>query len=84
MVSAPESLANIAAARLMGPVTWKISENKSKPGYRPSVAGRKRYARMGPVGVWISTDSLSLIIIPFSDVVDGTSSTKLANGKRCL
>jgi hypothetical protein len=26
---------------------------------------------MGPVDVWTSTDSVSLIIIPFSDVVDG-------------
>ena len=26
------------------------------------------YVRMGPVEVWISTDSVSLIIIPFSDV----------------
>lgn len=32
---------------------------------------RKRYVRMDPVDVWISTDSVSLIIIPFSDVVDG-------------
>jgi len=56
--------------RSMRPVTWKISENSSKPGYRPSVAGRKRYVRMGPVDVWTSTDSLSLIIIPCSDVVD--------------
>jgi hypothetical protein len=52
----------------MGPVTWKISENSSKPGYRPSVADRKRYVRMGPVEVSISTDSVSLIIIPYSDV----------------
>jgi len=27
--------------------------------------------RMGPVGVWISADSVSLMIIPFSDLVDG-------------
>jgi hypothetical protein len=52
----------------MGAVTWKISENNSRPGYRPSVAGRKRYVRIGPVDVWTSTDSVSLIIIPFSDV----------------
>ena len=30
---------------------------------------------MGPVGVWISTDSVSLMIIPFSDVVDGNESS---------
>jgi hypothetical protein len=68
MVSAPESLANIAATRRMGPVTWKIAENSNRPGYRPSATGRKRYVRMGPEEVSISTDSVSLIIIPFSDV----------------
>ena len=52
----------------MGPVTWKISEYSSRPGYRPSDAGRKRYVHIGPVNVWILTDSVSLIIIPFSDV----------------
>jgi hypothetical protein len=57
--------------RSMRPVTWKISETSTRPGYRPSVAGRKRYVRMDPMDVWISTDSVSLIISPFSDVVDG-------------
>ena len=52
-------------------VTWKISENNTRPEYRPLVAGRKRYVRMGHVEVSISTDSVSLIIILFSDVVDG-------------
>src|SRR2546427_4507921 len=55
----------------MGPVTWKISEYSTRPGYRPSVPGRKRYVRMGPVEVWISADSVSLMIISFSDLVDG-------------
>jgi hypothetical protein len=61
-------LANIAATRRIGPVTWKISEYGSRPGYRPSVASRKRYVRIGPVDIWISTDSIFFIIIPFSDV----------------
>ena len=64
-------LANIAAAGLIGSVTWKIPENSSRPGYRPSATGRKRYVRIDPVGVGTSTDSVSLKIIPFSDVVDG-------------
>jgi len=59
--------------RSMRPVTWKISENSSRPGYRLSVAGRKRYVRMSPVEVWISTDSVSFIIIPFADAVDRTA-----------
>jgi hypothetical protein len=54
----------------MGPVTWKISENSTRPGYRPSAVGRKRYVRMDPVAVWISADSVSLIIILLSDLVD--------------
>jgi hypothetical protein len=63
----------------MGLVTWKISENSSRPGYLPSFAGRKRYVRMGPVDVSITTDSVSLIIIPFSDVVDGIEPLRPAN-----
>jgi hypothetical protein len=52
-----------AAVRRIGPVTWKISEYKSRPGYRPSAAGRKTYVRIGPEGVLISADSVSLIIM---------------------
>ena len=59
--------------RRIGPVTWKISEYSTRPGYRPSVAGRKTYVRMGPVGVWISADLVSLMIIPFSDLMEGNS-----------
>ena len=39
---------------------------------------------MGPVDVWISTDSVSLIIIPFSDVVDGNALYMVRSGTRWL
>lgn len=64
-------LGEAAAARRMNSVTWKISENCTRTRYRPSVAGRKKHVRMGPVGVCISADSVSLMILPFSDLFDG-------------
>ncbi len=39
--------------------------------HRSSAMGRKRYVRMAPLDVRISTDSVSFIIIPSSYVVDG-------------
>jgi hypothetical protein len=32
--------ARSAAVRLMGPVRWKISEKRTRPGYRPRATGR--------------------------------------------
>ena len=41
---------------------------QQQPRISPLSRRRNGYVRMGTVGEWISTDSISLIIIPYSDV----------------
>jgi hypothetical protein len=47
----------------MGPVTWKISEKSEMAGYFPGAAGRKMCVRIGPLGVAMSENSWSMIVM---------------------
>ena|SRR5688572_16175589 len=65
-----------------GPSHLEDLRKQHKAWVPPSAAGRKTYVRMDPVGVWISTDSESLIIIPFSDTDMESSPEEDSNARR--